>query len=63
MAHHSDHTQAMIETYPASIYLDVELLADSVHALLDCAQCCTASADACLREDDVEHLHKCIRLD
>jgi Domain of Unknown Function (DUF326) len=63
VAHHSHHTQAMIETYPASFNLDVERLADSIHALLDCAQSCTACADACLREDDVEHLRKCIRLD
>ena len=63
MAHHSHHTQAMIETYPASFNLDVELLADSIQALVDCAQSCTACADACLREADVEHLRKCIRLD
>jgi hypothetical protein len=51
----------MIETYPADINLDRERIAATVGALIDCAQACTACADACLSEADVENLRKCIR--
>lgn len=51
----------MIETYPADINLDRERIAATVGALIDCAQTCTACADACLSEGDVDDLRKCIR--
>ncbi|MFI7446121.1 four-helix bundle copper-binding protein [Nonomuraea sp. NPDC049714] len=51
----------MIETYPADINLDRERIAATVGALIDCAQACTACADACLSEGDVDDLRKCIR--
>jgi hypothetical protein len=52
---------AMLETYPKSINLDRELLARVVDAALACSQTCTACADACLSEDMVAELTKCIR--
>ncbi len=52
---------AMLETYPKSINLDRELLARVVDAALGCSQTCTACADACLSEDMVAELTKCIR--
>ncbi|GAB3930304.1 four-helix bundle copper-binding protein [Kribbella albertanoniae] len=55
--------QEMIESYPAQINLDRNLLADAVEALLECAQACTACADACLSEQEVDPLRKCIRTD
>jgi hypothetical protein len=52
---------AMLETYPKSINLDRELLARVIDAALACSQTCTACADACLSEDMVAELTKCIR--
>ncbi|WP_219509023.1 four-helix bundle copper-binding protein [Nonomuraea ceibae] len=51
----------MIKTYPAQINLNRERLADAVLALIDCAQACTACADACLSEEQVGELRKCVR--
>jgi hypothetical protein len=52
---------AMMQTYPAEINLDRDLLARTVDALVECSQACTACADACLSEDMVAELRKCIR--
>jgi Domain of Unknown Function (DUF326) len=41
---------------------DASLLASTIDALNDCAQACTADADADLREDDVKSMITCIRL-
>ena len=54
-------TAEMMKTYPAEINLDRELLARTVDALVACSQACTACADACLSEDMVADLRKCIR--
>lgn len=54
-------TTQMLQTYPATINLDRELIAGVVDTLLACSQACTASADACLSEEMVAELRKCIR--
>jgi len=54
-------TTAMMETYPASISLDRHMLARVVDVAVECAQACTACADACLSEEMVADLRKCIR--
>jgi hypothetical protein len=54
-------TEPMLRTYPASINLDRALLARTIDSLLACAEACTACADACLSEDMVADLRKCIR--
>ncbi|MCK0115740.1 four-helix bundle copper-binding protein [Isoptericola sp. S6320L] len=54
-------TTEMMATYPAEINLDRRLLAGAVEALVECAQACTACADACLSEEMVADLRKCIR--
>lgn len=54
-------TTAMMETYPASINLDRQLLARVVDAAAECAQTCTSCADACLSEEMVADLRRCIR--
>jgi hypothetical protein len=51
----------MIDTYPADINTDRQLLADCIAACIECAQACTACADACLSEDMINDLRKCIR--
>lgn len=54
-------TTEMIATHPGEIGLDRELLARAIDALMACSQACTACADACLSEDMVDQLRKCIR--
>ncbi|WP_239163511.1 four-helix bundle copper-binding protein [Paractinoplanes rishiriensis] len=51
----------MLETYPKSINLDRQKLAAAIDALIACGGACTACADACLSEDTVGELTKCIR--
>lgn len=56
-------TTDMLETYPRSFNVDQGLLAKAIDALNECAATCTQCADACLAEDDVAAMAKCIRLD
>jgi hypothetical protein len=51
----------MLETYPRSINFDRRELASAINALIMCSQACTACADACLSEESVSELTKCIR--
>ena len=52
---------AMLETYPKTVNIDQALLARAIEEALSCFQTCTACADACLSEDMVADLTKCIR--
>ncbi|MFI9006151.1 four-helix bundle copper-binding protein [Actinosynnema sp. NPDC053489] len=54
-------TMPMLETYPAEIGLDRGRLGATIEALIACSQACTACADACLSEDAVAELTKCVR--
>jgi hypothetical protein len=56
------YAKQMLDTYPRSFNLDADLLAGAIDALGDCGQACTACADACLSEVNVQDLVKCIRL-
>jgi hypothetical protein len=56
-------TMSMLETYPKSINLDRAKLATTIDALNACAQACTACTDACLSEDRIAELTKCVRTD
>lgn len=51
----------MMDTYPAEINLDRRKLAGTIDALIECAEACTACADACLSESSVAELTKCVR--
>jgi hypothetical protein len=51
----------MLATYPKPVDLDRAKLAAAIDALTNCAQTCTACADACLAEDMVAELTTCIR--
>ena len=53
----------MLGAYPQEINLDREKLGAAIDALVTCSQVCTACADACLSEDMVAELTKCIRTD
>lgn len=54
-------TLPMLETYPLDINLDRAQLASVIDLLNECAEACTACADACLSEGMVAELTKCIR--
>lgn len=53
-------TTAMLDTYPKPIDLDHRQLAATIDVLTACAETCTSCADACLGEDMVADLTKCI---
>ena len=54
--------EAMLRTYPKDLgQVDQAKLAACIEACFECTQTCTACADACLGEDMVAELTKCIR--
>ena len=53
----------MLDQYPAEIGVDKGLLVAAIDAALGCFQTCTACADACLSEQDVASMTRCIRDD
>jgi hypothetical protein len=57
------HARSMLDTHPDPAgAVPVDVLADILHELADCAQTCLLCADACLAEDMVDQLRRCIRL-
>lgn len=56
------YAQRMLETHPWQGNVDREALARCIEACFECGHSCTACADACLSEDSVAELRKCIRL-
>ncbi len=57
------NTQSMLETHPKAMNVDLAAVAKAVDAAFECAQVCTACADACLSEDMVAELRYCVRTD
>jgi hypothetical protein len=57
------HVQEMIATHPKAQGSLNDALIRCIEECYDCAQICTACADACLGEDMVSELVQCIRLD
>ena len=57
------YAKPMLDAYPRDFNVDVERLAQTIEAVTDCGQACTACADSCLSEEMVAELGKCIRLD
>jgi hypothetical protein len=55
------YAKQMLETYPTST-ADANVLAAAIDALNDCAQACTADADADLGVEDVTGMIRCLRL-
>jgi hypothetical protein len=56
------HAQEMIRTHPGNVVIEGGVLSRCIEACFDCSQSCTACADACLGERDVQTLVRCIRL-
>jgi hypothetical protein len=55
-------TMAMLDVYPGDVVLDKKLLTRCIETCLECAQACTACADADMGERMVADLVKCARL-
>jgi Domain of Unknown Function (DUF326) len=56
------YARQLLDTYPGTVSVDAELLAATIDEISDCAQACTADADANLSEHSLTDLVKCIRL-
>src|SRR5260370_23386340 len=54
------YARQMLDAYPGTVNAGV--LAATINALSDCAQACTADADADLSEQNLTEMVKCIRL-
>lgn len=54
--------KAMLDTHPWPGNVDRDVLARTIGELSTCALTCGSCADACLSEDGVADLRKCIRL-
>src|SRR3954470_23795635 len=57
------HARAMLDSSPGKFGFPADDLAAAIEACFDCAQTCTACADACLGEDDVADMRRCITSD
>jgi uncharacterized protein DUF326 len=55
--------ERMLRTHPEPPVAPPELLASAIHACIECAQVCTACADACLGNHEPGALDHCMRLD
>jgi hypothetical protein len=53
---------ALLDSHPQRRTMDNHRLADTIATLQDCAQTCSACADACLSEPDVAALADCVRV-
>jgi uncharacterized protein DUF6158 len=53
---------ALLDSHPQRRTMDNRVLADTIATLQDCAQTCSACADACLSEPDAAALVACVRL-
>jgi hypothetical protein len=56
------HARQLLETHPRTLGIALDPLAACIDACFDCAQSCTACADADLGEPDVETMIACIAL-
>lgn len=56
------YARQMLDTHPRTLNVDAGVLAATIDVLNDCAQACTADADADLGEHNVTELVRCVRL-
>lgn len=57
------YAKQMLETSPNQTAVDADALSELIDSCLDCTQACTTCADACLGEENIQMLGRCIRLD
>lgn len=56
------NVERMLRTNPEPPFAPLDVLAACIHASMECAQVCTACADACVGEHIPGRLDRCIRL-
>ena len=56
------HAREMLGIYPDSVVKSAAALAGCKVVCLDCAQSCSACAEACLGKHEVEYLRRCITM-
>lgn len=56
------HVSEMLDTSPAKPLVENDALVRCIEACFDCAHSCNACADACLGEQHIDMLRRCIRL-
>jgi hypothetical protein len=56
------HARQLLQTHPRTLGIALDPLAACIDACFDCAQSCTACADADLGEPDLETMIACIAL-
>ncbi|MDB6112219.1 MAG: uncharacterized protein JWR69_3969 [Pedosphaera sp.] len=56
------YIEQMFETHPRKLAQDDALWIESITATWSCAESCAGCADACVGEDHVETLRRCIRM-
>src|SRR5262245_59046071 len=56
------HARQILETYPRTVQVEAGVLVACIEACFDCAQSCTACADADRAEPDVLTMLRCITL-
>ena len=56
------YARQLLDTYQGAVTADASVLAAAIDAFSDCAQACTADADADLGEQNLAEMVKCIRL-
>jgi len=52
----------MLDTHPGNATMDADALIECIEAGFDYAQTCTSCADACLGEEMVEHMRRCVTM-
>lgn len=57
-----DRMEKMLKAHPRQQNMDLQAMLECVNACFDCSQLCTACADACLGEENIQPLIRCIRL-
>jgi hypothetical protein len=57
-----NRTEQILKNHPRRIQIDPDALLLCVNTCFDSFQTCTACADACLGEEDIHSLIRCIRL-
>ena len=53
--------QSMLEAHPQGAGVNMAIVVDALELLATCEQVCAACGDACLSEENPEHLRDCIR--
>jgi hypothetical protein len=56
------HSNQMIGSHPSKSQVDLKTLSACIDECFSCASTCVICADACLGEQNVENLVRCIRL-